>query len=400
MNIYYFCSSATPSVDYWILAALKQKDVDVTTVDLKELLIPNLLSIEEHIEEYPYDFCFDNIDDLIEFCDNKISENDIVFMPTYKKYLHEIRERLARKNVKIVCDTSFGLPAVNRVKEVNSKLRKFHTYREINGFTNTVKAIINVRVDRFKIKLRNLFSTKKVDLSYKKETLRKLKENTYIIVSGEKSHFSFQSVNGAMNHIKIPHSSIAAHLNESNYSNDRYIVFVDQAIPYHRDVKRRGYDYVSYAKRYYEEVRNFLIQVQEDFPDKEVVVALHPRSAHANANYGKVKCIKGITDQLIKESYFIVTHFSTSIYSAIYFRKPIVFLTTELIDIHYDNIYMHTFHDLIGGQLLSSKDKVDADIKIDCRRYQEFQESYILQSDTNTSIKAVDIIVKKLRITE
>ncbi len=395
MKIYYFCNSVTPSIDYWMLNEFKQKNIPVILVDISDVFIPHLKHMDEKNEKCDFDYVLSEPSELIDFC-HTIDKRDVAFVPTIAGLMKEVRYVLTSNDVKVVCDTSFGLPLVERnaahVKKKN-KVKKLALLVKDKGFLSSMAKLIKIRIERLKRKV----LVKKNDEGTRARNInrnRKLRENLHLIVSGRKSHYGFRIVNNALNHIKIGHPSVK--LESATKENTKYIVFIDQAIPFHRDAKRKGYDYEEYADAYYKDVVGFLDRVKECHPDCEVVVALHPRSEHNNANYGDIRCIKGETMSLILKSKFVITHYSTAIFTAVYHRKPIIFLRTPLIDIHHDSIYLDEFSKLTGANILREDSEVPSDINVNKDRYESFIEDFIFQSDARDDINSIDVILDKI----
>ncbi|CAH6794939.1 conserved hypothetical protein [Vibrio chagasii] len=395
-NIYYLCSSLSPSIDYWILNELKKKGTSVKTVDISDILIPHMKSIEGVKEDYTYDFSFESVDSLLDFC-RTLNSNDVVFSPTSASIMNDVRSELTLNDVKVICDTSFGLPRVHIKKP--SKVRRLKILIKENGIYKVIIKLLLARVKRGLKKLksvRNVLFESELSRSNNIIRRRKLRENLYIIVSGERSHYQFSSVNTSLNHIKVPHSSIAFFETDSSQTCDsKKIVFIDQAIPFHRDSKRKGYNYEAYADDYYKDTVKFLKRVQESYPDHEVLVALHPRSLANNADYGEFECIQGRTNELVKACDLVLCHYSTVIYTAVYYGKPIIMYTNDLIEMHHDREYVYEFSRLVGSLVLNSSSDVPGEIKVNSSLYRSFKENYIVQSDAARDRAAIDIILDK-----
>ena len=114
--------------------------------------------------------------------------------------------------------------------------------------------------------------------------------------------------------------------NDCNITND-YVVFLDSILPYTEDQTRFGYQPID-RRLYYENLARVLKIIAATL-SKEVVVCLHPKYDDANIreDYGDVKTVKYRTDEFIAKAELVLFHETTSINTAILYKKKIVQLT-------------------------------------------------------------------------
>lgn len=105
-------------------------------------------------------------------------------------------------------------------------------------------------------------------------------------------------------------------------------VFLDELFPFHPD-----WDIVEdrpsiSATGYFSMLDNFFAMLEEK-TGYEVVIAAHPRSHYEDLpDYFKGRtCIKGKTINLVRECKVVLVHSSTAINFAVFYNKPVIFLT-------------------------------------------------------------------------
>ena len=103
-----------------------------------------------------------------------------------------------------------------------------------------------------------------------------------------------------------------------------YIVFVDQAIPGHPDYKD-SIDNDPFDRKYYYKSINKVLEELGNKYNKKIIIAGHPKNYQ---NKSKINFNFPVyffrTSNLIKNSYLVVNHISTSIDFAVIFKKPII----------------------------------------------------------------------------
>jgi hypothetical protein len=112
---------------------------------------------------------------------------------------------------------------------------------------------------------------------------------------------------------------------------NRFAVFIDQMLPFHPDTISAKYPTVRPAQ-YFKELDLAFATIERDL-GIPVVIASHPRaSAEHNAWFGKRLLITRNTNELVRRSAMVITHFSTAINFAVILGKPILFLATTETD--------------------------------------------------------------------
>lgn len=394
MKIVYFCSSLTPLNDYWLLSELitnmDPREDTILTIDIYDLFQGHLREVESAIEKFNFSHTLETEEELWRFI-STIDIDSLVIIGTSGGLIGEVREYLACKGIKVICDTTFGLPQLVNTNVFANKDQKYivklFRYLKYHGFLSGSIKLINRKFLKF------------FPLFKRNSNQELINRNTYLITSGSRSHYTFKMVRNAINHIKYRHKSSNERHLERVIKND-YVVFIDQALPYHRDSAKKGFDYSNYASQYYDSVSKFLIKFQE-FHQIEVVIAIHPRSQSSLVYFKKFKCISGKTDALVKHCDTVLTHYSTCVYNAVYNLKPIIYIDNEFLRSHHHHPYLLTFSSLTGGEVIDA-DKYTSrpyaiNTIVDINKYSRFIENYIIQSDSNKDLNIYEIIKYKFQ---
>lgn len=116
------------------------------------------------------------------------------------------------------------------------------------------------------------------------------------------------------------------------HSSNKYIIFLDQYLPFHPDNMICGL--VPPDPDEYYKVMNHVFDVIEEKYKLPVVIAAHPKALkyHHFNYYGGRDVIFGKTMDLILSSELVVLHNSTSVATAIMAQKPLLFIDAECIE--------------------------------------------------------------------
>ena len=120
--------------------------------------------------------------------------------------------------------------------------------------------------------------------------------------------------------------------NGIKHDND-IIVFIDQNLPNAADALIFTPAAIE-SKQYYEDLRIFFQQIETVTGDK-IVIAAHPKANYKGKEYlfGHREIIHGFNStELISKSKLVLMHYSMAISIAVLYRKPILFLTSTMLD--------------------------------------------------------------------
>lgn len=395
-EIYYFSASLSPLNDYWILKELLANNISVKVIDIYGLINDESKDIAVKNTQVEFSKVCSSISELDNIL-TLIKPGQIAFTPTGGGISEKIRNDLAVKGVSVVCDTTFSLPIVSlSMKMGNNEHYSKPALKVLRIFrTKGVGGFIRHCLDFVKAKFPFTLAIEKKGVND-----GKIRENTYLITSGAKNHLAYPLVRDAYNQIKISHFSVICRETKlKRVVSDDYWVFIDQAIPFHRDAKRVGVNYEPFADSYYQSIVNYFKFVEES-TNKKVIIALHPRTAESYAShFTGFDTYKGVTEELIEYSDGIISHFSTCIYSAVYLKKPINIITNELMNMHHDVRRMYDFSERLNKTVIDIDNQRPDDfyrcVNVDFSAYRKFEESYIKQSDAKDD-RAINILREKL----
>lgn len=172
-------------------------------------------------------------------------------------------------------------------------------------------------------------------------------------------------------------------------SVDKYVVFLDEYLPFHPDWKMLKIEPLE-AGKYYQSLNNFFLEIEKKYGLK-VIIAAHPKAdLYKTQNFFNGREVYfGKTVELVRDSEFVIAHMSTSVGFAVTFEKKIVFVYT---DDHYKsmwpqfNIVLY-FSKIFNTQLINidSLSIIEIDNEIDKERYNDFIYSYMTSKETRNT---------------
>ncbi len=108
-----------------------------------------------------------------------------------------------------------------------------------------------------------------------------------------------------------------------------YAVFLDECVPSHPDAIFLNESYACDASTYFSELGNFFKMIKENL-NVNIAICAHPKANYKDENpfFGN-KIFYGKTDELIKNSKFIICHASTAISFGVLYKKPLLFIDSS-----------------------------------------------------------------------
>jgi len=127
--------------------------------------------------------------------------------------------------------------------------------------------------------------------------------------------------------------SMQLNIKKKKKLNTKFAVFLDQYLPFHPDFEILGNKTVP-VKEYYDSLNQFFAFIEEKYK-LDIIIAAHPKAQrYKNENFFKGKDIQfNKTCELVSSCEFVLAHYSTSINYSIIFNKPIIFVTSELLNV-------------------------------------------------------------------
>lgn len=160
-------------------------------------------------------------------------------------------------------------------------------------------------------------------------------------------------------------------------------VFLDQVIP----ISLRDHLPKDYFDRYYKNLSRTLDSLKLHLQLDEILIAEHPESARfadrLDNKFRGFERIRNKTQKLIKNSTYVFAHFSTSIGFAVYYNKPIIILTDDiLMKLNHTSLAMTSFVRMLNCPVVNMEEidlsKLEDLKKINKKSYQEYVEKFMV----------------------
>ncbi|MDD5454075.1 MAG: hypothetical protein PHW62_01045 [Candidatus Ratteibacteria bacterium] len=175
---------------------------------------------------------------------------------------------------------------------------------------------------------------------------------------------------------------------ENELKGVKYAVFIDGYWPFTQDYIYMGVKNPTTPERYYPSLCRFFSRVEKETGFK-VVIAAHPRSMYEKyQDYFEGRLlIRGKTKELIRDSEFVLMHYSTSISFAVLYNKPVLFFVTE--DLEQNRIelkFIRAYTSALNKRYINIDENYIIDwgkeLAIDREAYVNYKERYIKRRGT------------------
>ena len=175
---------------------------------------------------------------------------------------------------------------------------------------------------------------------------------------------------------------------------NKYITFIDSNILHPDYIKRKQKINEKLLKNYFFFLNNYFINMQKIF-NKEVIICLHPSSnikLYKN-ELNRFKMYKYQTEKYISNSYILLFHDSSSIFSGILLKKKIINLKSKIMGSHANRraeFYMKKIkfirHD-IEKKLLINKKRLVINLNNNLKKYDLFLNKFYFYKNHLLSIE-------------
>jgi hypothetical protein len=288
------------------------------------------------------------------------------------------------KNVFIISILSYNSMTIGIFKAISknsipySVLGHFFSIFENEEIkTNKMKKLISITPKKIMRQLRYLPAR----LPY---AIFGIKSATYVFMGGSLTKITVPMVDEETKKVHIHSFDYDLYLKESNDgpSANESIVFLDQNIPFNTDPLPLGDKRLTTSQEYFPSLCKFFDKIEAKTGEK-VVIAAHPRSYYEDKTYlfqGR-KIVRGNTSQLVKDSKFVITHYTTAINMAVLYNKPILFITTNAIEKSFRQKAIDTLADYFNQRVINIDRKTDTDVEKDImvneQIYNQFKNDFI-----------------------
>lgn len=191
--------------------------------------------------------------------------------------------------------------------------------------------------------------------------------------------------------------SIKSTLNKNNEDKlGRYVVYIDQYLPFHNDFTLRGVQHID-AETFYRSI-NLLFEKIEKKYGCEVVIAAHPSSLKYEERdfFCGRKVYYNRTVELISHSMGAITCNSTAISFPVIDKKPILIYTSNDIESKYSFYNTYLLPQLLDLEVVNIDDCSEAYFRdVNMQKYEKYKYDY-LTTPISENINNSDIIISIL----
>lgn len=165
-------------------------------------------------------------------------------------------------------------------------------------------------------------------------------------------------------------------------------VFIDQNFYFHPDrLRKKSLSFQIDIDEYFGYLNEFFLFLEKEM-GIQIVIASHPKSNDEEMRkcFGSRKIVRGMTAELVKESLFVITHYSTAVNFAVLYKKPVLFITTTAFEQTFRHGYIKIMSSLLNNQIINidnlSSLNVNEYLKVDRSAYEEYKLAYIKRNDS------------------
>ena len=241
-----------------------------------------------------------------------------------------------------------------------------------------------------------------MDLAIRKYGTAFIRKPSYLVIGGNKAlthTIDTEKVKVIPAH-SFDYSNLLLGVSDAKTFNfGNYIVYLDQYWTNHPEILGKTHHFNKI--RFYENLNGFFREVEERTKLK-VIIAAHPRSNYdfEENPFDNRDLVKNDTAALIKSCQFVLAHFSTAVSAAIYFKKPIVFLSSCYLSKPLkDSIAM--FSGYLGNKPYQIEHP-DRWQKNDCKsfdvsQYEKYKKDFLTSAETNEK-NTWEIFIEHLKV--
>ena len=161
-----------------------------------------------------------------------------------------------------------------------------------------------------------------------------LKKSSFIFLDNKK-YYEFFDKKSHYNIYKYDNENYTKYLKSSKQrKSKKYIVFLDQDFDHNFDFSIRTMKISKFdSKIYWKKIDIFFSELEKYFKYKyKIVIASHHRRPRGDYPI-KRKFIHNNTGNLVKDSILVLGHYSLSINYAIFYKKPVLLLNTNIFNL-------------------------------------------------------------------
>lgn len=186
------------------------------------------------------------------------------------------------------------------------------------------------------------------------------------------------------------------------YCKEKYIVFLDQYLPFHLDFSIANNGVKINPEKYYGSLRRYFDHLNKT-TGFDIIVAAHPSSEYENSSryFNGYDVFKNRTADLVANCEFVLLHYSSSIVLPILYKKPMMFLTNNLLKAMplgstIESVACYFNLEAVNIDLNLYKKSSERHLALDEYKYKEYKEQYI-KSRNSPSLYFWSIVANKLK---
>ena len=167
---------------------------------------------------------------------------------------------------------------------------------------------------------------------------------------------------------------------KSNPPKKKLIVFIDQNVPNHPDWEANNLVSPVTYEKYWKSVKNLLFFLSQNYSEK--IIIWPPRNKDTDIPIEDYEILYEKTAEKIKDALFIIGHDSTALQFAVLWNKPILFVTTNELEVNRKN-KIEFFSSILGYKKVVNIDRdydksfLEKAMQINKQSYADYIESYI-----------------------
>lgn len=166
-------------------------------------------------------------------------------------------------------------------------------------------------------------------------------------------------------------------LHDIYINSKQYCVFLDQYLPFHRDMRGKK---ILNADSYYCELREIFRKIENTF-SVEVIIAAHPSADYRGKEslFDGFKIEYGITAELVKGAKFVLAQYSNAFSYAIMAKKPILLIENRTVEQYKEaSKYIEILASYLNIKIIhDSGDIEESLLAINSKRYDELRKLII-----------------------
>lgn len=198
----------------------------------------------------------------------------------------------------------------------------------------------------------------------------------------------------------VDYDQFLLHKKLPRISEEGYIVFLDQYLPYHPDTSYFKIKTVK-PEPYFKEVNGFFDRL-ELATGKKVIIAAHPKAEHYKEfnPYNNRPIFFNQSNDLVKDASLVMTHASTAVCFPISYKKKIVLLVSDYLNEVLPQFLLvaKSIENACDATIvkMDNEEEIYITEKINSEKYSEFKYNYLTSKESENQLSK-DIFVHFLK---